>query len=171
MRNRSTLLLSLLLGCGGSSPPRSAESRHAVVTSTSMTDAEQQSTMDSARAWIAPSYHQWEQGDSAGLMASYPSAGPLVTANDGNLVTSRDSVAGFFAGLGQTTGRRATYDDAKINVLAPGVAAVTTTYRLRGARQGKKFDMHGVYSAVLAERDARIRLIQEHQSSVQEPSK
>src|SRR4051794_34440220 len=66
---------------------------------------------DSVNAWLARTFHEWEQGDSAALMATYlPGDGPLISAGDGELYTSRDSVAAFLVGLDKTTGRHASFE-------------------------------------------------------------
>ena len=126
---------------------------------------------DSVKAWLTMVDDRWEHGDSAALLDTYLPTGSLVSATDGQIMTSRDSAAQFLTGLSQMTDAKATYGDAKIGVLAPGVAAVTVPYDFQGKNQGKQFEFRGVYSAVLAERDGRLRIVQEHQSNVRQPTK
>lgn len=171
MRMPATLLLLLIVGCGRSDMPEVSDSQSAGAHPTSMSGAQRQATEDSARAWLAMVHDQMEHGDSAALMASYPPSGPLVSAGDGKLVTNRDSVASMLAGLSQVKGAKVTFDDPKVEVLAPGVAAVAVPSRFQGTNQGQAFDNYSVYTAVLAERDGRMRVIQEHQSTAPKPKK
>lgn len=164
MRKLTVVLLALVSGCSRPSTPAATRSNPTETPTASMTDAQRQATEDSAKAWLTLGQVQFERGDSAGMMGTYLADGPLVSAWDGKLVTSRDSVAQMLAGLSQVAEAKATFGDTKIDVLAPGVAAVTATYRFQGANQGQKFDNRGVYSAVLAERDGRMRVVQEHNS-------
>ena len=108
----------------------------------------------------------WYALGDAGAMLPTGRYTSLVSATDGELYTSRDSVAQFYAGLKPTDARKATYQTPLVDVLAPGVAAVTVAFRASGISQGQKFDHRGVYSAVLIERDGHLRIVQEHESFV-----
>jgi hypothetical protein len=73
-----------------------------------ITDAEGQRMEDSAKAWIAMTFKQTVQSDSAGLMSSYMPSGPVVSAYNGQLITSRDSLEREYAGLQEVTDVKAT---------------------------------------------------------------
>jgi len=137
-----------------------------LTATTTVSDVERRRMEDSTNTWIAMTFRQSEQADSAGMMDSYLPSEPVVSAYDGELITSRDSLEQSYAGLKEVTGRKASYHDVKIDVLAPGVAVATMLYRYEGTNKGKKFIKRGVYSVVLAERDGRLRLIQESGSTV-----
>lgn len=164
VRTSATLWLLLLVGCGRPAVPDPA-SDTSNARPAAITDAQRQATEDSVEAWLTTAEKLLEQGDSAGIMAMYVATGVLVSAGDGKLMTTRDSVASMYAGLGQVKGAKVTMDDPKIDVLAPGVAAVTVPFGFEGTNQGQAFDNRSVYSAVLAERDGRMRIIQEHSST------
>jgi ketosteroid isomerase-like protein len=140
-----------------------------VTPTTTVSDVERRRIEDSTKAWIAMTFRQSEQADSAGLMDSYVPSGPVASAYNGELITSRDSLEQSYAGLKEVTGTKATYHDVKIDVLAPGVAAATMLVRHEGVYKGKKFIKRGVYTVVLAEREGRLRLIQESGSTVRPP--
>jgi hypothetical protein len=173
---RSWLILVLAVAAcdkPGSSAVRDGSDTASPATATAaVTDAERQRMEQAVNAWIKTTMTQWEQGDSAGMMSTYPASGPLVSAGNGELITSRDSVANMLAGLSQTSNRKTSYQNPKIDVLAPGVAAVTLAFRFEGKTPDKKpFNNAGVYSAVLAERDGKLQIVQEHQSVPPAPKK
>ena len=173
MRNWFVLVLGMV-ACNkpASSPARDDATRATTEASATVTDAERQRMEQAVTAWIKTTMDQWEQGDSAALMGTYAPTGPLVSAGNGELITARDSVANMLAGLSQTSDRKASYQSPKIDVLAPGIAAVTLTYRFEGKTPDKKaFSNGGAYSAVLAERDGKLQIVQEHQSMLPAPKK
>jgi hypothetical protein len=124
-------------------------------------------------AFVTKAFRDWEQGDSAALMATYmPGDGPLVSAGDGLLYRSRDSVAAFLIGLGKTTGKKAAFEKPVIDVLAPGIAAATYRFTLEGVNPDtKRFAHEGVYSMVVVERDGGLHIVQEHQSLLPEKTR
>jgi hypothetical protein len=74
----------LLLGVAACRPAASARlDKAADDTPAVLTDAERQRMEDSAKAWLAITERQWEEGDSAGLMGTYLPSGPIVSAFDG----------------------------------------------------------------------------------------
>jgi hypothetical protein len=173
---RSWVILALAVAAcdkpGSSAVRDGTDTTSAAAASVAVTDAERQRMEQAVNDWIKLTMSQWEQGDSAALMGTYPSSGPLVSAGNGELTTSRDSVAGMLAGLSQTSDRKTSYQNPKIDVLAPGVAAVTLAFRFEGKQPDKKpFNNAGVYSAVLAERDGKLQIVQEHQSMLPAPKK
>jgi uncharacterized protein (TIGR02246 family) len=162
MRNWMLLLLGAA-ACGKASavPANVKEAKQALVT-----DAERERMEDSTKAWVQMCATKWEQGDSATLMGVYPTTGPLVSVSNGELYTSRDSIAHFLTGVTRLTDRKAGFQIHHIDVPAPGVAAVVLSYRYESTNPEKKHLVdRGVYTAVLVERDGHLQLIQEHQSA------
>ena len=169
MRNVLLLLLGVT-ACGRSAASTVAERKPEAGT---VTADERRRMEDSVHAWLARTFHDWEQGDSAALMATYlPGDGLLVSAGDGELYTSRDSVAAFLTGISQTTGKHASFEKPLVDVLAPGVAAATYKIQFGGVNPNKeKFERRGVYSVVVVEREGTLHIVQEHQSLVPVESK
>jgi hypothetical protein len=160
------LLLPLIFACDRSAQQGAAGSRQTDTPSLNMTNAQRQATEDSAKAFLSLAHELLERGDSAALMQMYPPTGPLVSAGDGQIMTNRDSVGKSYGELSQVKDAKVTFGDAKIDVLAPGVAAVTMPYQFEGTNQGKKFNNRAVYSAVLAPIAGRMRSIQDHISTM-----
>ena len=162
MRNALLLLLGVT-ACGRSAASTVDDKKREAGT---VTADERRRMEDSVHAWLTRVFHDWERGDSAALMATYlPGAGPLVSAGDGELYTSRDSVAAFLTGVSQTTGKHASFEKPLVDVLAPGVAAATYKIQFGGVNPNKeKFERRGVYSVVVVEREGHLHIVQEHQS-------
>jgi hypothetical protein len=170
MRN----VMLLVLGLAACRPAASAVRENAVdVSEVTVTDAERRRMEDSVATWIARAFHDWEQGDSARLMATYmPGDDPIVSAGDGQLYRSRDSMAAFLSDLDKITGKKAEFEKPIIDVLAPGIAAATYRIKFQGVNPDKKkFAREGVYSVVVAEREGGLHIVQEHQSLIPEKTK
>jgi hypothetical protein len=164
----------LLLAVPACQAAESAVRKDAVkVSEVTVSDPERRRMEDSVVSFIARAFHDWEQGDSARLMATYmPGDGALVSAGDGLLYTSRDSVAAFLIGLDKITGKDAEFEKPLIDVLAPGIAAATYRIKFEGVNPDKKkFAREGVYSMVVVEREGGLHIVQEHQSLVPERTK
>lgn len=164
----------LLLAASACQPAESAVREDAVkVSEVTVSDAERQRMEDSTKAWIAKVDKHQEAKDSAGLMDTYLPGPRIVAAANGQLFTVRDSSAAGISRFYQAV-RAVTQDvgEPYIDVVAPGVAALTYPYTYTAtSKKGKTWTVHGVYSAVLAERDGRLRIIQEHYSEPPEPAK
>jgi ketosteroid isomerase-like protein len=128
--------------------------------------------LDSVRAFLDRERVMIAKGDTVAAMADYLPSGPLVSASGGKLATSRDSVIAGLRSFYQTTkSRELTIRSTKIDVLAPDVAALTADFVLSSKDSaGKSNEVRGVYSAVLATRDGRLRIIQENQSNAPQAS-
>lgn len=123
---------------------------------------------DSARAYLERVRRTFWARDSAAYVAVYLPTGPIVSLSGGELITSRDSVAagvgGFFR---RATAMNITFPDPKIDVLGPDAAAIATPFVLTATDSaGKQVEMRGAWSGVLAIRDGRVRVLQEHQSNL-----
>ncbi len=91
---------------------------------------------DSVHAWLARIFHDWEKGDSVALMGTYlPGDGSVVSAGDGELYTSRDSVAAFLIGVDKITGKKGSFEKPlSYDVLAPGMAAPPYNIQFEGRK-------------------------------------
>ena len=164
VRNVLLLLLGVTACKAASAVPAAVKTTDEVT----VTADERGRMEDSVHVWIGNTFLDWEQADSARLMDTYlPGAEAVVSAGGGELITSRDSVAQFLAGLGQTTGRRASFETPssmswRLEWPRPRIASslrVTTPKK-------QKVTHRGVYSAVLVEREGHLHIVQEHQSLV-----
>jgi hypothetical protein len=126
--------------------------------------------VDSVLAFLERQLRLFARGDTAASMAEYWS-GPVVTVDNGRLITSRDSLgAAYRSFYGTTRSREAAFSSPRIDVVAPGVAALTSNLVLHWTgMEGKPTELRGVYSAVLAVREGRVRIIQEHEFSEPPP--
>ena len=169
---RPALVAGLLLlpACGWqpARPARAASGAAEAVSPAGVTDAERRRMEKAVIAWIDTTMHEWQQGDSAGLMNStYPTEGGWVSVGDGVMYTNRDSVARFLGGLSRIADKKIDHATPTVNVLAPGVAALAVTYRAQGKPpKMKPFDTHAAYTAVLVEKKGQMLILQEHTSSV-----
>jgi len=164
---RSWMLLLLgLTACGKSAATVAGEEANKSTTLAAVTDAERRRMEAAVDEWAQWCAERWEQGDSAALMTTYPASGPLMSVTDGRLDTTRASVARYLSGLDKIEDRKVSFEIQRIDVLAPGLAAVTLRYRYQGNRTGTgPSDDRGLYTAVLAERGGHLEIVQEHQSA------
>jgi hypothetical protein len=170
MRNWSLLLL----GVAACQPAESAVLEDAVkVSNVTVSDAERQRMVDSTKAWIERVHHYAETLDSAGMANTYlQDRIQIVSAGDGDLWTSRDSVAASFARFSEGVRQheatvKLEAGEPLIDVVAPGVVAVTYPAAITATNkkgQSSKTS-HAVYSAVLVEREGHLWIVQEHQSN------
>lgn len=108
----------------------------------------------------------YESRDIRAVMALYPNAGPVSSANDGKVTTSRDSLA---TGIGRFLSRLKTVSFSNetpiVTVLDARTAAITLVFHGTGTfSDGGTFATNGSWTAVLGERDGRFTIIQEQES-------
>jgi hypothetical protein len=96
-------------------------------------------------------------------MEDFATTGEIAFASDGELIVSRDSIR---QARSEPTPPNVTieFPVKKIEVLAPGVAAVTTSLVAQMAQGSMVAERAGVYTGILAVRDGRIRILQQHLS-------
>jgi hypothetical protein len=64
------------------------------------------------------------------------------------------------------------FPDPKIEVLGPDAAAIATPFVLTATNSaGKQVEMRGAWSGVLAIREGRVQVLQEHQSNLPQRSR
>ena len=106
------------------------------------------------------------------LMSLYPETGPIASAGDGRIVTSRDSleasIAAFWNDIGRNMrGARWVWSQRRIDVLSPSSAVMTAVYSIpHTAPSGAPHTVGGAWTAVFARQgDGRWRIVHEHLSS------
>lgn len=141
-------LLALSLGC----------------QSKGATTAEVKATTDSVNAFLERQKDQFAHPDTTlDPMEDFLPTGDVAVALDGQLISSRDSLR---ATLREPSPPNASmeYGTKKIDVLAPGVAAVTVGVQARQEQGNMVAERLGVWSGVMAVRAGRTRILQQHMS-------
>ena len=138
-----------------------------------MAKAEKDAIADTLRGMIERAYDLTTPGDKvARLMSLYPASGPVVSASAGQVTTSRDSLQGGIRAFWDNVGRNMrdpkwTWGTMYVDVLAPGAAVVTTTYRVPHITPaGEPHVIAGAWTAVFQQRDGRWVIVHEHLSDV-----
>jgi ketosteroid isomerase-like protein len=131
-----------------------------------MPAAERTRIEDSVRVFLTRYIAAYESRDLRAVMALYPPGGPVSSANDGRITTSRDSIE---SGIGRfLQGMREiafTTDPPIVTALDSRTAVITLVFHGSGTRNdGRAFSTTGSWTAVLAERDGRFTIIQEQES-------
>jgi hypothetical protein len=104
------------------------------------------------------------------LMALYAPRGPILSASGGRITTSRDSlragIQAFWTNVGQNMrDARVDWTAMHIDVLAPGVAVMTATYRIPHRQpNGLPHVIGGAWTAVFVLRDGHWYIVDEHLS-------
>jgi ketosteroid isomerase-like protein len=104
------------------------------------------------------------------LMSLYAPTGPIVSASGGRITTSRDSLRAGIEAFWNNVGRNmrdphVEWTAMHIDVLAPGVAVMTATYRIPHRQpNGLPHVLGGAWTAVFVLRDGHWYVIQEHLS-------
>jgi hypothetical protein len=116
--------------------------------------------------------HDFTQPDPVGrLMALYPDSGPVVSASNGSIIASRDSLEGGIASFWEGMGRNMqqpkwVWGERHIEVLSPTAAVLTATYTIpHRAPSGEAHVVGGAWTAVFQKRGGVWRIIQEHLSA------
>jgi ketosteroid isomerase-like protein len=105
------------------------------------------------------------------LMGLYPDTGVVVSATNGSIMTSRDSLAAGIASFWESMGRNMqqpqwVWGERRIDVLSPTAAVMTATYTIpHRAPSGEGHVVGGAWTAVFQKRGGAWRIIQEHLSA------
>ena len=105
------------------------------------------------------------------LMALYPDSGPVISATDGRITASRDSIQASIESFWESMGRnmqrpRWVWGERFIQVLSPTAAVMTATYTIpHFAPSGEAHTVGGAWTAVFQKRRGRWVIIQEHLSA------
>ena len=104
------------------------------------------------------------------LMALYAPTGPIVSASGGRIMTSRDSIRAGIDAFWTNVGRNmrdphVEWTRMEIDVLSPGVAVMTATYRIPHHQpNGLPHVIGGAWTAVFVQREGRWYITDEHLS-------
>ena len=105
------------------------------------------------------------------LMALYPDSGPVISATNGRITASRDSLEGGIASFWESIGRnmqepRWVWGERRIEVLSASSAVMTATYTIpHRAPSGGAHVVGGAWTAVFQKRGGAWRIIHEHLSA------
>jgi ketosteroid isomerase-like protein len=104
------------------------------------------------------------------LLSLYPDSGRVVSASDGHMLASRDSLADGIRYFWESVGRnmrepRWIWERMVTDVLSPDAAVVTATYRVPHLTpRGEPHELAGAMTLVFAQRGGRWVVVQEHLS-------
>ena len=108
------------------------------------------------------------------LMSLYPDSGPVISATDGRITASRDSIRASIESFWESMGRnmrqpRWVWGERRIDVLSPTAAVMTATYTLPHlAPSGEAHTVGGAWTAVFQKRRGRWLIVHEHLSAGQQ---
>jgi ketosteroid isomerase-like protein len=137
-----------------------------------ITPARRDAIADTLRALITSAYDLSKPGDPVARLMSLYATGRVVSASGGEVSTSRDSIElglrSFWDNVGKNMREpKWTWGPMQIDVLAPDVAVVTTTYRVPHLTpRGEAHVFAGAWTAVFQRRAGRWVIVQEHLSDV-----
>lgn len=141
------------------------------VAAQEMRAADRSGVEDSVRAFMTRYIAAYESRDIHAVMKLYPAGGPVASANDGHITTSRDTleaaIGRFLTGMKQIA---FTTDPPIVTALDPRTAVVTLAFHGTGVRNdGHAFSTSGSWTGILGERDGRFVIIQEQESHPRSP--
>jgi ketosteroid isomerase-like protein len=105
------------------------------------------------------------------LMSLYPDSGAVISATDGRMTASRDSIRAsieaFWQAMGQNMQQpRWVWGEKRIDVLSPSSAVMTATYTIpHRAPSGGAHTVGGAWTAVFQKRRGRWVIVHEHLSA------
>lgn len=105
------------------------------------------------------------------LMTLYPDSGPVVSATDGRMTASRDSIRASIESFWQIMGQnmqepRWVWGERRVHVLSPSSAVMTATYSIpHRAPSGEAHTIGGAWTAVFQKRRGRWVIVHEHLSA------
>ena len=160
IRHSRLAIVCLALGCAA---PAATASMHAAPAPS--LDA----ARDSTHALLARIQEALRQRNVTAVMATYPDSGDLVSAAFGYLQTDRAAFAKQLGAMLESV-EAVTFDFRRtiVEPISPTAAAVTAEYRMGlqlRAANAPPVGQCGVWSAVVAQRNGRFVILQEHQSA------
>ncbi len=105
------------------------------------------------------------------IMALYPDSGPVISASNGRITASRDTLGSGIASFWEAMGRNMqhpkwVWGERHVAVLSPTAAVMTATYTIpHTAPSGAAHVVGGAWTAVFQKRDGAWRIIHEHLSA------
>ncbi len=149
---------------------------HAAVAGVALSEPRQRAIADTLTGLITSAYdfsHRARVVDR--LMHLYPDTGPIISASNGEITTSRDSLAAVIRRFWETTGVNMRdphweWGDVYVDVLAPDAAVMTATYRIpHHTPTGAPHTIAGAWTAVWVKQGDRWVILQEHLSDLPAP--
>ncbi len=122
------------------------------------------------RAEVVAAYDLSRPNVPANLMALYAPTGPILSVSGGRITTSRDSIQAGIDAFWTNVGRnmrdpRVEWPQMRIDVLAPGIAVMTATYRIPHHQpNGLPHVIGGAWTAVFVLRNGAWYITEEHLS-------
>lgn len=141
-------------------------------SSAPLTAAEKTEIEGSIRKQVIDTYDLTAPNVVGRLMSFYPDSGPVYSTSSGHVAKTRselqEQIETFWKYVGSNMrGAKWEWTSMHVDVLAPGVAALTASYRIPHLTpQNRPHVIAGAWSAVLVKRGAKWVVIQEHLSDV-----
>ena len=163
-RAAAGLAVALAAALGGCTRADTAGSARGV------TQAERVAAQRAIRAEVVAAYDFSRPDVPGDLMALYAPTGPIASASGGRITTSRDSlrtqIQSFWTNVGRNMRNpRVEWTEMHIDVLAPGVAVMTATYRIPHTQpNGMPHVIGGAWTAAFVMRDGHWYIVDEHLS-------
>jgi len=142
-------------------------------TAADMSASEKKAIADSLKRLVVSAYDLSKPDPVKNLMSLYPTDGRVISASGGAMTTSRpqleQGIKAFWTYVGQHMRQpRWEWTSMNVDVLAPGAAVMTSTYRIPHLTpDGMNHVIGGAWTAVFQKRGARWVIIQEHLSDFQ----
>ena len=168
-RSRQALLLIALVA--GACKATEAPGAPAPTDASGVSVEGQRAIADTITREIEEAYDLTKPGAVQRLMSLYPDSGPVISATDGRITASRDSIQGSIESFWESMGRnmqqpRWVWGERRIDVLSPTAAVMTATYTIpHFAPSGEPHTVGGAWTAVFQKRRGRWVIIQEHLSA------
>ncbi len=164
-----SVTLALLLSAAGC---KATEAPGAPTPSASGVSAEgQRAIADTITRLIENAYDLTQPEPVQRLMSLYPDSGAVISATDGRITASRDSIRGSIESFWESMGRNMqrpkwVWGERRIDVLSPTSAVITATYNnTHAAPSGEAHTIGGAWTAVFQKRRGRWVIIHEHLSA------
>jgi hypothetical protein len=144
----------------------------ACASSTSVSDAERRSIVDSLTRQVKAAYDLSKPDVEQRLLSLYPESGRVVSAAGGQVIASRDTLALGIKAFWQNVGSNMRqpkwiWDQMLFDVLSPTAAVMTATYHVPHLTpRNMPHTIGGAWTAVFQKRGDRWYIIQEHLSDL-----
>lgn len=144
-------------------------------TAEGLTEADRQAIAAGIERQVKAAYDLSEGDAVTRLMSLYPRSGAVYSATGGRVTTTRDSLEAAVRQFWNYVGRNMKephwqWTQMKIDVLSPGAAVMTATYRVPHLTpQGHPHVIGGAWTAVFNKRDGNWVIVHEHLSDSPSP--
>ena len=154
---RKLLLITLLAACSPAS---------------SVSSADKQAIIDSLTRQVKAAYDVSQPNLEQRLLSLYPESGRVVSAAGGQVIASRDTLAGGIKAFWENVGANMRqpqwiWDQMLFDVLSPTSAVMTATYHVPHLTpRNEPHTIAGAWTAVFEKRGSRWYVVQEHLSDL-----